>query len=69
MPHSRPMRDIGRHCHELRIPAGNTTWRVIYRIDPDAIVIAEVFAKKSQETPEHAIDIARRRLMRYDAEG
>jgi len=46
MPHSRPMPEIGRRCHELRIVDGEHTWRIIYRADPDAIVIAEVFGKK-----------------------
>ena len=40
MPHSRPMPDIGRRCHELRIPDADKTWRIVYRIDSDAIVIA-----------------------------
>jgi predicted XRE-type DNA-binding protein len=26
------------------------TWRIVYRVDPDAIVIAEVFAKKTAQT-------------------
>ena len=28
-----------------------STWRVIYRIDDDAVVIAEVFKKKTQARP------------------
>ncbi len=50
MPWSRPMPDIGARCHELRIDDKGRTWRVIYRADPDAVVIAEVFEKK---TPKH----------------
>jgi phage-related protein len=38
MPRSRPMPTIGPHCHELRIQDKQQTWRIIYRIDPDAIV-------------------------------
>jgi phage-related protein len=38
MPHSRPMPTIGPRCHELRIPDANRTWRIVYRIDTDAIV-------------------------------
>ena len=40
MPHSRPMPSVGPRCHELRINDADGTWRVIYRIDRDAIVIA-----------------------------
>ena len=45
MPHSRPMPMIGRRCHELRINDSDRTWRIIHRIDHDAIVILEVFGK------------------------
>ena len=68
MPHSRPMPSIGRHCHELRIGDTNATWRVVYRIDTDAVVILEVFSKKTQQTPKWVIDACRRRLKDYDDE-
>jgi phage-related protein len=68
MPHSRPMPSIGSRCHELRITDENKIWRIIYRIDPDAIVIAEVFAKKTNKTPTEVIDICKQRLKRYDAD-
>ena len=44
-----------------------TAWRIIYRIDPDAIIILEVFAKKWSQTPQTVIDVCRRRLREYDA--
>lgn len=67
LPHSRPMPSIGPRCHELRIPDVDATWRILYRIDPDAIVITEVFAKKTQATPQHIIATCQRRLQQYDA--
>ena len=66
LPHSRPMPAIGRRCHELRVQDEDATWRIVYRIDPDAIVILEVFSKKSQQTPRAVIDTSRERLRRYD---
>lgn len=66
MPHSRPMPTIGRRCHELRINDVGATWRVIHRIDSDVIVILEVFAKKTQTTPNSVIETCRRRLKEYD---
>ena len=66
MPQSRPMPSIGSRCHELPINDANTTWRLIYRIDPDAIVIAEVFAKKTEKTPKDVIQACKKRLMEYD---
>jgi len=66
MPHSRPMPSIGPRCHELRINDARVTWRIVYRIDSDAIVILEVFGKKSRETPRSVIDACKRRIKEYD---
>ena len=66
LPHSRPMPTIGSRCHELRIPDEEATWRIVYRIDPDAIVILEVFSKKTQQTSRAVIQACRDRLRRYD---
>jgi phage-related protein len=66
LPHSRPMPSIGPRCHELRIQDREATWRIIYRLDPDAVVIVEVFSKKTQATPRAVIDTCQRRLRLYD---
>ena len=68
MPHSRSMPDIGPNCHELRINDKNLTWRIIYRIDSDAIVILYVFDKKTNKTPKHVIDLCKDRQKLYDSE-
>ncbi len=39
LPHSRPMPEIGNHCHELRVEDQPQTWRIIYRIDRGELVI------------------------------
>jgi len=67
MPHSRPMPSIGRRCHELRITDKYVTWRIIYRIDEDAIVILHVFEKKTNKTPRQVIEICHERIKRYDS--
>jgi phage-related protein len=67
LPHSRPMPGIGRRCHELRIPDAQATWRIVYRVDRDAVMIAEVFSKKARETPLQVIATCQRRLRDYDA--
>jgi len=67
MPHSRPMPLIGPRCHELRVNDRGKTWRIIYRIDADAIVICTVFEKKTQKTPKSIIDSCQQRLQQYDA--
>ena len=66
MPHSRPMPGIGPRCNELRVTDERDTWRVIYRIDQDAIVIVAVFAKKTAQTPQVVLEACRRRLKEYD---
>jgi len=66
MPHSRPMPVIGERCHELRIVDVDSTWRIIYRVDPDAVVIVDVFSKKSRTTPQSMIIRSKKRLREYD---
>ncbi len=68
LPHSRPMPSIGRRCHELRINDQSKTWRIVYRIDDDAILIVEVFEKKTQKTPKATIDVCKQRMKVYDDE-
>jgi phage-related protein len=67
LPHSRPMTSIGPRCHELRIKDEQMEWRIVYRIDPDAILVVEVFGKKTRATPQAVIKTCRRRLRQYDA--
>ena len=69
MPQSRPMPSVAPRCHELRINDASGQWRLIYRVDSDAIVIAEVFAKKSAKTPKAVLEVCRRRLKEYDNAG
>ncbi|WP_339688067.1 MULTISPECIES: type II toxin-antitoxin system RelE/ParE family toxin [Gimesia] len=66
LPHSRPMPSIGRRIHELRIPDEKHTWRIVYRLDPDAVIIGEVFAKKTQKTPQSVIENCKQRFKQYD---
>jgi phage-related protein len=68
LPQSRPMPSIGRRCHELRISDEHCTWRIVCRIDQDAIVILTVFDKKTNTTPRHVIDTCKDRIRRYDNE-
>ena len=65
LPHSRPMPAIGRQCHELRISDRDQTWRIIYHVAPDAIVILDVFSKKTQATPVQIVEVCQKRLAAY----
>ena len=70
LPHSRPMPSIGARCHELRIVDETKNCRIIYRIDADAIVVLEVFQKKTQEAPKYVkyvLDICKGRIKQYNS--
>lgn len=67
MPQSRPMTSVGRRCHELRVRDQDKTWRILYRLDDDAILILHVFSKKTERTPQTVIDTCQELLSRYDA--
>jgi len=66
LPHSRPMPSIGKGCHELRINDKNGAWRIMYYIDSEAIVILDVFPKKTNKTPQKSIAVCQRRLKIYE---
>ncbi|HEY5615120.1 MAG TPA: type II toxin-antitoxin system RelE/ParE family toxin [Bacteroidota bacterium] len=66
LPYSRPMPSIGVRCHELRIDDEQKTWRIVYRIDADAIMILEVFEKRTRKTPKEVIENCKRRIRLYN---
>ena len=66
MPRSRPMPSIGARCHELRIQDADQTWRLVYRLDRDAVVLLDVFLKKTPKTPKATIDACRQRIKQYE---
>ncbi len=65
LPYSRPMPSIGSRCHELRIVDEDVTWRIVYRLETDAVVILEVFEKKTSRTPKSVIGTCKDRLKVY----
>lgn len=69
LPQVRPMPTIAAHCYELRIRDENHNWRIIYFLVSDAVVILEVFEKKTRVTPKRIIDNCRRRLRDYIRSG
>ena len=71
LPHSETMPEIGPRSHQLRIRDNAHNWRIVYRIEADAILVVLVFAKTTKATPRAEIETAKRRLKEYDkaAEG
>jgi len=65
LPHSRPMPSIGSQCHELRVNDENQTWRIVYQVATDAVVILDVFSKKTAATPNEVVTNCKRRLAAY----
>jgi phage-related protein len=67
LPHARPMPSVGARCAELRVRDEQHNWRIMYRLDTDAVVILDVFAKTTKETPDKVIGRCQTRLAKYDA--
>jgi phage-related protein len=65
LPQSRPIPDIGKQCHELRINDRDQSWRVVYHVADDAVVVLDVFSKKTRTTPKTVIAACRERLAAY----
>ncbi|MFN0053719.1 MAG: type II toxin-antitoxin system RelE/ParE family toxin [Planctomycetales bacterium] len=66
MPQSESLTDVGKRCGALRVRDADHNWRVMYRIDSDAILILDVYAKKTQKIPDEVIERCQARLKRYD---
>lgn len=60
------MPSIGSRCYELRIRDTDKNWRMIYRIDDDAILIVKVFNKTTRATAKILIENCKKRLIKYD---
>lgn len=59
------MKAIGPGCHELRVIDTDVIWRIVYGLASDAVVILDVFAKKTKATPRNVIENSRRRWQKY----
>jgi phage-related protein len=66
MPQAEPLPDVGKRCGALRVRDADHNWRIMYRIDPDAVLILEVYAKKTPKIPNEVIERCQHRLKRYD---
>lgn len=64
-PQARPMPSVGPGCLELRVRDATIDWRIVICLMPDAILILEVFAKKTPRTPHTVLTNCKRRLSAY----
>ena len=66
MPQSEPLPSVCPRCGALRVRDAGHNWRIVYRLDPDAVLVLDVFAKKTRKIPKEVIDRCKRRLKEYD---
>lgn len=66
MPQAESLPNIGKNCGALRVRDAEHNWRIMYRIDPDAVLILEIYAKKTPKIPDEVIERCQDRLRRYD---
>ena len=66
MPLSEPLPRVGARCGALRVKDAQHNWRIMYRIDADAVLILDVYPKKTRRIPDEVIRRCRDRLRRYD---
>ena len=66
MPQAEALPDVGSRCGALRIRDAEHNWRIMYRIDADAIVILEVYSKKTRKIPDEVMERCSKRLKQYD---
>lgn len=50
----------------LRVRDGEHNWRIVYRVDPDAVLVLEVYAKKTRKVPQEVVGRCQKRLKAYD---
>jgi len=63
MPHSRPMPDVAAGVNELRVSGPDGTYRTFYySAYQDRVLVFHAFAKKTQQTPQSEIKVAKKRL-------
>jgi len=67
MPQAEALANVGPRCGALRVRDAAHNWRIVYRIDSDAILVLEVYPKKTRRIPGEVIDRCRERMKRYDA--
>ena len=68
MPDARAMPALGPRVLELQVDdkEARVRWRILCRVDEDAVVVAHWFAKKTRTTPRAAIRTCQRRIREYD---
>lgn len=67
MPQAEPLPSMGARCGALRVRDAEHNWRIMYRADPDAVLVLEVYSKKTRKIPDEVMDRCTHRLKQYDS--
>jgi phage-related protein len=67
MPQAEPLPGVGARCGALRVRDASHNWRIMFRVDSDAVLILEVYSKKTKKIPDEVIQRCQQRLKQYDA--
>lgn len=67
MPQAEPLPDVGPRCGALRVRDAERNWRIMFRIDSDAVLVLDVYPKKTRRIPDEVMERCQQRLRRYDA--
>jgi phage-related protein len=67
LPQAERLPDVGPRCGALRVRDAEHNWRIMHRVDADAVLILEVYAKKTRKLPDEVIQRCKQRLRQYDA--
>jgi phage-related protein len=58
MPQAETLPVVGPRCGALRVRDGGHNWRIMYRIDSDAVLILEIYPKKTRTIPSQSLRAA-----------
>lgn len=67
MPQAEPLPNVGARCAAFRVRDAEHNWRIMFRADSDAVLILEVYSKKTRKIPDEVVSRCKDRLKRYDA--
>src|SRR5207248_9015838 len=67
MPQAEALPAVGPRCGALRVRDAGHNWRIMYRIDSDAVLVLDVYPKKTQKIPDEVIERCQERIKQYDA--
>lgn len=65
MPQAEPLPILGRRCGALRVRDGGHNWRIVYRLDADAVLVVDVYPKKTRTIPQEVINLCKKLLKDY----